>query len=79
MKLTELRIDLKEYGRDKGKYIGKASFTDSKGDITLNLDNEACEKIFAVCADGVLSVAKEAAANLTCNVIEHIKTIESDS
>jgi hypothetical protein len=36
-----------------------------------------CDRIFLICADGVLSVAKEAAANLTCNVVEHRKELEA--
>jgi len=76
MKLIGLKIKLNEYGRNKGKYTGVAEFTDKAGDIALNLDAEACERIFEVCADGVLTVAKEAASNLTCNVLEHIKSIK---
>ena len=71
MKLTDLNITLNKYGRDKGKYTGKIEFTDKAGDVGLNLNEEACEKIFAICADGILDVAKEAASNLVCNVIEH--------
>lgn len=79
MRLTDLNITLNNYGRDKGKYTGKAEFTDKAGDVALNLNEEACEKIFAICADGVISVAKEAATNLVCNVIEYKDILDKKS
>lgn len=77
MKLTELRIKLNDYGRDKGKYTGKAEFTNSDGDIAIKLNSEMCEKIFIVCSEGIIDVAQEAARNLTCNIIEHKQALES--
>lgn len=75
MKLTDLRISLKTFGRDEGKYNGKAEFSNSNGDVAIKLTPEMCDKIFMVCADGIVDVAKEAAANLTCNVIEHKESL----
>lgn len=76
MILTKLRIDKKQYGQDEGKYTGVAQFTGNAGDVALNLTPEMCDRIFLVCADGIIETAKEAAANLTCNVIEHRKALE---
>jgi len=78
MKLIELDIELQKYGRDKGQYIGKIKFANSAGDIALKLNPEMCEKIFLICADGMIDVAKEAAKNMTCNIIEHKAAIESN-
>ena len=79
MKLTDLRIELQKYGRDKGQYVGKIEFTNSDGDIALKLNPEMCEKIFLICADGMIDVAKEASRNMTCNIIEHKAAIESNT
>ncbi len=78
MILKRLVIDLQEWGDDKGKYTGYVSFSDSDGEIKLNLTPEHCDKIFLICVDGVLSTAKEAAEKLTCAVIEHQKKLTVD-
>jgi len=77
MRLTELRITLNSYGKDEGQYTGKVRFTNKDGDIALKLNASMCEEIFTICADGMIDVAKEAAANMTCSIIEHKSTIES--
>lgn len=76
MVLVELRIkQIPSYRENAGQYEGKAEFTDRAGDVALNLTPEMCNQIFAVCADAILRTAQEAAANLTCNVIEHQKAL----
>lgn len=76
MILTKLQIEKKRYGEDVGKYVGVAQFAGKAGDVALNLTPEMCDKIFLVCADGIMETAKEAATLLTCNVIEHRKALE---
>ena len=76
MKLTDLRVKLNDYGRNKGQYSGRAEFTNSDGDIAIKLTPEMCEKIFMICSDGIIDVAQEAARNMTCNIIEHKAAIE---
>ena len=61
MRLVKLEIELKQYGEDKGKYIGVARFDDKRGSIALNLNQHHCEQMFLVCADGIVDVAKAAA------------------
>ena len=76
MVLKELKISvIPSYRDNAGQYEGIAEFTDKLGKIALNLTPEMCDKIFVVCAEGILIVAKEAAMNLTCNVIEHQKAL----
>lgn len=78
MVLNKLTIELVPvYKPNAGQYEGKAEFTDAAGNVQLKLTHEMCDRIFLICADGILSVAKEAAANLTCNVIEHRKELET--
>jgi hypothetical protein len=72
MVLNKLKIELAaSYKPNAGQYEGVAEFTDAAGNVQLKLTPEMCDRIFMICADGILTVAKEAAANLTCNVIEH--------
>ena len=68
MKLTELRIRLKDYGKDAGKYVGKAEFTNKDGDIAINLTAEMCDKMFIICSEAIVDVAKEAAQNWSSRV-----------
>lgn len=68
MKLKTLRIDRKTFGDDTGKFFGRVSFDNKEGSIDLVLTPEHCEKIFDVCADGILQVAKGAAHNLRISI-----------
>ena len=56
---------------------GKIRFSSKSGDITLNLNQGHIDRIFEVVADTMIEVAKDAARELTCTVIEHKKSIES--
>ena len=71
MQLEKLRIQRKSYGKDEGKFLGSIEFRNDLGSIALRLNSEQCDNIFNICADGVLTVAKEAAEEMTCRVIEH--------
>ena len=77
MYLKKLEIELGRYGKDKGKYTGRAIFDNELGVVSLNLTPEMCDEIFKVCADGIITTAKEAANNLTCAVIEHQEKLEN--
>jgi hypothetical protein len=74
--LTDLRIQLEDYGPNKGKHTGKATFSGKAGQVTLNLNQHHIEQIFLTCADSIVDTAKAAARHLTMTVIEHQKTIE---
>jgi len=65
------------YKPNAGEYEGTAEFSGDSGSVALKLTPAMCNKIFMICADGILNTAKEAAENLTCNVIEHRKAIEA--
>ena len=76
MILKDLRIKLCEYGKNKGMYIGNASFENGKGEIEIRLTPDHCDRIFKICADSIIEVAKEAAQELTVSVIEHQSKLE---
>jgi hypothetical protein len=70
MLLKKLEIERARWGENEGKHRGKITFDGDAGEVTLNLTPELCNKIFEICADGLIETAKEAASNLTCNIIE---------
>ena len=77
MILQDLKIAvIPSYKDNAGQYEGKATFRGKAGDVSLTLTPDHCNQIFKVCADGILDTAKEAAHELTCNVIEHQKALE---
>lgn len=77
MILTELKIELERWGKDKGKHTGKAKFSCEAGEVTLHLNQHHIEQIFLTCADSITETAKAAARHLTMTVIEHRKELES--
>lgn len=70
MKLKKLEIELVAWGEKKGQYIGLARFLGDAGDVDLKLGNEHCLRIFDICAEGLVDVARDAAKMLTSEVIE---------
>ena len=76
MILTKLEIELARYGENKGKHVGKATFSGDAGGVTLNLNQHHIEQIFLTCASSIEETAKAAARHLTMSVIEHRKSLE---
>lgn len=80
MILKRLEIELKEYGEDKGKHVGRAVFAGPLGTVGLVLTPDHVQNIFKVCADSLVTVAKEAATNLTSQIIdskENLRQLEN--
>lgn len=75
MQLEELRIRKATYGKNEGNYVGHAEFSNEKGKVDLALTPEHCEKIFKICAEGIIEVATQAAEELTVSVIDHQKSL----
>ena len=79
MILQKLAIGIvPSYKPNAGQYEGLAEFSGEAGNVILNLTPELCDKLFIICAEGILATAKEAAENLTCNVLEHQKMLEAN-
>lgn len=77
MRLVKLEIELKQYGEDKGQYVGIARFDGDTGSIALKLNQHHCEQMFLTCADGIVDVAKAAARMFVAEAmgtIENVKT-----
>ncbi len=79
MILTNLTIRLEEYGPNKGKHSGKATFSGEAGTVILNLNDHHIEEIFRTCAESIVETSKAAARHLTHNVIEHQKSLDSQA
>ena len=78
MRLKSLVINRPEWGVDEGKLVGSIEFTNALGKVALSLNEEQINAIFKVCADAILTVAKAAAEELTCTVVEQKKEIGHD-
>lgn len=70
MVLTDLRIQLDNYGPNKGRHSGHATFRGETGAVTLKLSDHHIKKIFATCADSIVENAQAAATLLTRECIE---------
>lgn len=73
MILHKLEIRLIEYGENKGKHKGAATFSGETGTVILNLNQHHLEEMFKVCADSIIETSKAAARHMTMSVIEHKK------
>lgn len=76
MILKHLEIELAGWGPNKGKHVGKATFSGKAGSVTLHLNDHHIEEIFRTCADSIVDTAKAAARHLTMTVIEQQKALE---
>ncbi|RLV60991.1 hypothetical protein D5018_03880 [Parashewanella curva] len=80
MLLQDLRLTRRSFGKDEGKMIGSAEFSNKQGKVTIKLTAEQCDKILRVCADSVIENSKEAAEMMTAGFIEaKAVLIEGDS
>ena len=78
MHLNKLVIERIKFGSDAGQFKGVIRFDNELGEVAIKLSSEKCRELFMICADGIVDTAKTAAAELTCEVIEHKKAIEND-
>jgi len=69
MEFRKLEVERRTWGDQE--LAGSISFSSDKGRINLRLNEGHINKIFEIVADTMIEVAKEAAKELTCNIIEH--------
>lgn len=79
MIFKKMNIERVTYGADKGKVLGQIYFDGEAGSVCLNLTPDLCDKLFLICAEGIIKTAKEAANNLLANCIEHKDILRLDS
>ena len=75
MEFRKLEIEKNTWGT--GELKGSVCFSNEKGRIQLKLKPEHINKIFEVVADTMIETAREAAQELTCNIIEHKASLEN--
>ncbi|MCH9645317.1 MAG: hypothetical protein K0U08_01525 [Proteobacteria bacterium] len=76
MEFKNLEIERAGWGDKKGCLKGRIRFGNDKGNIVLNLNQSHIDRIFEVVADTMIDTAKEAAQELTANIIEHKNLIK---
>lgn len=69
MILKDLRIEYNTWGEDKGKYTGLVEFFNEKGKVQVTIGPEEALAILEICAQKVVSVAKETAAAMIAPVL----------
>ena len=60
---------------EKG-YRGEVEYKGKNGSIELNLGEDQINKMFELFADFLVEASREAADNLTANIIEHKETLK---
>jgi hypothetical protein len=71
----KLEIERERWGENKGKFKGQAIFDGATGSVSLNLNQDHCDEIFRICADGIVDVAKASARMLVNEAIGHKNTL----
>lgn len=79
MKLQKLSIEMKAWGEFEGKYLGEIKFVGKTGDIALVLKPEHVDRIFAVVAESLVDVAKDAANNLMTEAFASQTALAADN
>lgn len=81
MKLEQLIISHQSYGVHAGKYTGTASFKGQYGGVDIVLSPEVSVEVLKLCADALISNARDVANNLTAQIIERsgVAAIEDKS
>ncbi len=74
-KMTLERCDWTHYKERFGKVEGTIVFDGEMGEVQLKLNPDLCHKLFLLCAEGIVGVAKEAATAL---ILEAQQTIARD-
>lgn len=70
MLLKTLYIAKEEYGPDKGKYKGEATFSSVSGEVKVRLGQEASHAMIRIVAEQLVEETKAVASLMTSQVIE---------
>lgn len=60
------------YAKDAGKLKGHIRFSNSVGEIKVEINPAHCEKIISLMAEAMVDTAKEVAQMMTCEVIDQL-------
>lgn len=72
MVFRELKIERESWGEKKGQYTGAIRYSGEAANIELKINDEQIQSIFAIVADRMIEVSKEAAEELTCDIIQSL-------
>ena len=70
MRMGYLSVQHQDWGPLKGKYKGTVTFLNNQGTVAIVLSHEASQKILDLCAEALVTQAKEVAQNLTAAIVE---------
>lgn len=70
MNLAALEMKKEMWGEDKGLFVGTATFTGEMGRVQVKLEPNHCQAILELCADAIVSNAREVANAMVLPLIE---------
>jgi hypothetical protein len=71
MKLKSIHIYDQSYGSKEDGLKGKVTITGENGEIELKIGYEACQRVLAVIAEGMVEETKRVADLMSAEIIEH--------
>lgn len=72
MKLKTVYLSYQTYGAFQGKYTGHVEFEGLAGEMKILLPPELSSRILAVCAELLVTQAKETAQTMTATIIDQV-------
>jgi hypothetical protein len=79
MQLKALRIELRDYGINEGKYTGEVSFRNQYGSVEVVLAPEISQQVLALCAGALVKNAQDVAQIMTASVLESTTKVLTNS
>lgn len=68
--IKQVFLTLEDYGPKRGQLTGSVTFTNTRGDIKINLDATKVERLVRVLAEELVETAKETASLMVAQVLE---------
>ncbi len=77
MELESLSMRRMTYGVNEGKLDGEIMFKNPKGKVQLMLNDETCQKLLSIVAEGMVEVTKDVASTLTADILTAAPRLEN--
>ena len=74
MILQKLEIEKESFGRNSGKFTGKARFSSDNATVYINVTPEISQKILELCADTLMESAHQMSIVMRGDIIEALPT-----
>lgn len=75
LRLQSLHIQSSDYGINKGRYVGTATFAGQYGNLEIVLAPNISDAVLKLCADSLVANARDVAENLRADIIVQTENI----